>query len=425
MNRRSFLATAGAAALAPSVMGQNKAARIFKVALVGCGGRGTGAMRDIHAAAKRLGCEIKITALADFFADKVNKLGDAYGVDPKVRFVGADGYLKAIATDCEIVMLCTPPFFRPLHLEACVAAGKHIFAEKPIATDPRGVRRFLKAAAEAKAKKLSLLAGTCVRHRIDVASQLNPFRAGALGQVRAGRVYRCHGSLRQYERPRRPTDTNAGYLANCWYMFWEMGGDQITEQAIHQVDTANWFIGRCPESALAFGGRWRRPMGDIYDELAIDFDYGDELHVAAYGRHVDGCANPVGTRLVCTDGYISIGGKMKRFDGKDVAPDMASVADFEPSNLVQEHKTNLQALLEGRFLAEGEQLAMATATCVMGTLAAYSGRVVKMRDILENERSEFYDKWNTAFLPEDFERTDDIPLPPDGKAGFVPGVAQA
>ena len=420
VSRRQFMAAAGALAAAPAVLGD--AQKVFKVGLVGCGGRGTGAIQNIMDAAVRLGCKVQLTAAADFFVDKAKAICSKYGVDEKMAFGGANGYKNVIASGCEIVLLCTPPIFRPRQMAACVAAGKHIFAEKPIATDPRGLRAFLKSVAEAKAKNLSILSGTLHRHSNRFLKQIGPMRAGCIGKILAGRVYRCHGGM--WVRPRRPTDTNAAYLCNNWYHFWEMSGDQVTEQAIHEVDLANWFIGRFPVSAFGMGARWRRPagIGDIYDEIAIDFDYGEGLHTTTFGRHMNGCANPFGTRLVGTEGEVSVGNTFKRWDGKPVEEDLDAIKGRPDSGLVAEHVDFLSGLLSGNYLNEGEQVAMSTATCIIGTLAAYSGRTVRMKDVLENTRSEFYDGWNAAFTPEQFEETEDIPLPKEG-VGIVPGKA--
>ncbi len=419
-NRRQFMVAAGAMAAAPAVLGEAKKA--FKVGLVGCGGRGTGAIQNIMDAAKRLGCEVKLAAAADFFPEKAKAICAKYGIDEKFAFGGASGYLNVIATDCDIVLLCTPPFFRARQAAACIAAGKHIFAEKPVATDPRGLREFLKVVADAKAKNLSILSGTLHRHSNRFLRQIGPIQKGAIGKIMAGRVYRCHGSM--WVRPRRPEDTNASYLANNWYHFWEMSGDQVTEQAIHEVDLANWFIGRFPLSAFGMGARWRRPagIGDIYDEIAIDYDYGEELHVTTFGRHMDGCANPFGTRLVGTEGDISVGGRIVRFDGKPVAEDLARIEGRDDNGLIMEHADFLAGLLTGNYLNEGEQVAMSTATCIMGTLAAYSGRQVRMKDLLENEKSEFFNGWNAGFTAQLFEETNDIPMPKEG-VGIVPGKA--
>ena len=179
-SRRQFMAGAGALAAAPAVLGDAK--KVFKVGLVGCGGRGCqwrggvcgqmvdgawrggGAIHDISQAARRLGCRVQLVAAADFDRQRAVDVCRRYGVDEKMAFGGANGYKDVVAADCDIVLLCTPPLFRARQAAACVAAGRHIFAEKPVATDPRGLRAFLKTVADAKAKNLSILSGTLHRH---------------------------------------------------------------------------------------------------------------------------------------------------------------------------------------------------------------------------------------------------------------------
>ncbi len=420
VSRRAFLAGASALAAAPSIsLGQ--AQRVFKFALVGCGGRGSGAVKDITAAAERLGHKAVLVAAADFFQDKAAAVCKANGCDEKFAFGGAGGYRKVMETDAEIVLLATPPIFRPLHLEACVKAGKHIFTEKPIATDAAGLRHFLKGVTEAKAKNLSILSGTLHRHSNRFLRQIGPVQNGAIGRILAGQVYRCHGGI--WVRPRRPNESNASYLCNNWYHFWEMSGDQVTEQAIHEIDLANWFIGRFPKTAMAIGARHRRPagIGDIYDCMAIDYDYDDAVHVQAIGRHIPGCSDRCGTLLVGSEGEVACGGKITRFDGKEVQYDEARIKDRHENGMIMEHWDFLKGILEGKLINEGEQVAMSTATTLMGTFSAYSGRTVRMSDLLTNAESEFYNM-NAKFTAADFEGTEDIPLPAEGVAP-VPGKA--
>ncbi len=422
VSRRAFLAGAGALAAAPAIVrGQQQARRVFKFAVVGCGGRGSGAVKDIMAAAERLGHKAVLVAAADFFQEKAAAVCKANGCDEKFAFGGAAGYRKVLETDAEIVLLTTPPIFRPLHLEACVKAGKHVFAEKPIATDAAGLRHFLKGVAEAKAKNLSILSGTLHRHSNRFLRQIGPVQNGAIGKILAGQVYRCHGGI--WVRPRRPQESNASYLCNNWYHFWEMSGDQATEQAIHEIDLANWFIGRAPKTAMAIGARHRRPagIGNIYDCMAIDYDYGDAVHVQAIGRHIKGCSDRCGTLLVGSEGEVACGGKITRFDGKPVAYDEARIKDRHENGMIMEHTDFLQGLLDGKLINEGEQVAMSTATTLMGTFSAYTGRTVRLSDLLTNADSEFY-AMNAKFTAADFERAEDVAMPPEGVAA-VPGLA--
>lgn len=421
VSRRTFLAGAGALAVAPAVLGQ--AQRVFKFALIGCGGRGSGAASEITQAAARLGQKAVMVAAADFFQDKAVAACKAHGCDEKFAFGGALGYQKVMETDAEIVLLATPPIFRALHAEACVKAGKHIFAEKPIATDPSGLRQFLKAVEAAKAAKLSILSGTCHRHNNLSLRQIGPVRNGVIGEIRGGVVYRCHGgmSTANYVRRRRPEDTNASYMANNWYNFREMSADHLTEQAVHEIDLANWFIGRLPERAMGIGARYQRSTGNTYDCFGIDYDYGNGLHIHAVARQINGCFDRCCTLLSGTTGQIDVlGSKILRPDGKsEPFPfDEKAIEGRDGNMYVMEHADFLSGLLSGNYLQEGEQVAMATASGMLGTLAAYTGQMVRMSDLLTNAESPFYNM-NFKIRAEDFEKGD-IPAIEEGKP-MVPG----
>jgi len=422
VSRRSFVAGVGAfAAVAPTIVRAQGAERVFKFAVVGCGGRGSGAAGDITAAAARLGHKAQLVAASDFFKDRAVALCKRNGCDEKFAFGGASSYQAVMESDAEIVLLCTPPFFRPLHMEACVKAKKHIFAEKPVATDPAGLRRFLASVEAAKKADLSILSGTCYRHSSRALRQIGPIRNGAIGTIRGGVVYRCHGGTNTWGNtlPRRDGETNAGYMSRAWYGWRHMSGDNLTEQAIHETDLADWFIGRNPRVAMGIGARHRRATGNGYDCLGVDYDYGDGLHVHALVRQVDGCADRCHAFLTGTEGEITVLGSIKRLDGKAIEPDEKAVEGRDENMMMMEHWDHLKALAEGKRLQEGEQVAMATATTIMGTLACYSGQAVRMTDLLTNTESELYNGWNNPFLPEDFNKGD-VPLPEEHKAP-VPG----
>ena len=423
VSRRVFLAGAGALAAAPSIsFGQ--AQRVFKFALVGCGGRGAGAAREITAAAARLGHKAVMVGAADFFQDKAAAACKANGCDEKFAFSGANGYKRIMETDAEIVLLATPPIFRAVHAEACVKAGKHIFAEKPVATDPAGLRHFLQVVEAAKAKKLSILSGTCHRHNNRALRMLGPVRNGIIGEIRGGVVYRCHGGMSpaNYLRRRRPEDTNASYLANNWYHFREMSSDHLTEQAVHEIDLANWFIGRLPKQAMGIGARHRRSTGNTYDCFGIDYDYGDGLHIHTVARQINGCFDRCCAMLSGTTGQVDVlGSKILRPDGKSepFPYDEKVVAGRDDNMYVMEHSDFLSGLLSGNYLQEGEQVAMATASGMLGTLAAYTGQMVRMSDLLENKESPFYNM-NFPLRAEDFEKGGDVTMVEEFK-GAVPG----
>ena len=416
-NRREFVkgsaVFAAMMAAAPSIVVGQGASRVFKVGLVGCGGRGTGAAGQLIEAAKSLGHEAKIVAFADFLIEKAQGYAKKMGADEKMAFGGGNAYKKVMESDCDIVILATPPAFRPVHLAAAVKAGKHVFAEKPVAVDGLGIRQFLAAAAEAKAKKLSLVAGTQRRHQASYLKQAKALKDGKIGPVVGGAVY-WNGRV-PWTRERRAEDTNASYLCNNWVNWMEMSGDHIVEQHVHNLDVANWFIGHVPKTATGFGGRARRKTGNQYDFFSIDFDYGDGVHIHSMCRQITGCNDFVGERLRTTDGEISGGGKITK-NGQDLA--LEDVGQ-EGNPYVIEHVDLLKGILSGDVMNEGENVAMSTACAIIGRMSAYTGRTVRMSDILENKDSEFY---NMSCKPTavDFEGDKDVELPAENVAP-VPG----
>lgn len=425
VSRRLFLAGAGALSVAPSiVLGQGQ--RLFKFALIGCGGRGCGAARDITKAAERLGHKAVMVAAADYFQEKAAAACKANGCDEKFAFGGPTAYQQVMQTDAEIVLLAAPPIFRPLHAGACVKAGKHIFAEKPIATDPAGLRQFLEVVGAAKAAKLSILSGTCHRHNNRALRQLGPVQNGLIGEIRGGVVYRCHGGMssNNYLRRRRPEDTNASYLANNWYHFREMSSDHLTEQAVHEIDLANWFIGRLPEKAMGIGARHQRTTGNTYDCFGIDYDYGNGLHIHTVARQINGCFDRCCTLLSGTNGQIDVlGSKILRPNGvNEPFPfDEKAIAGRDDNMYVMEHADFLSGLLSGNYLQEGEQVAMATASGLLGTIAAYTGQMVRLSDLLTNKDAPAYN-FKYAIRPEDFEKGEIAQI--EEEKPMVPGAPE-
>lgn len=414
ISRRSFFVGAGALATAPApLFGQ--ARRVFKFAVVGCGGRGSGAVRDFTKAAERLGHKAVLVAASDFFHEKAAAVCKMHGCDVKHAFGGANGYKKIMETDAEVVLLAAPPIFRARHAEACVKAGKHIFAEKPIATDPEGVRHFLRVVEAAKAAKLSILSGTCHRHNNKALRMIGPVRDGAIGQITGGLVYRCQGAPSSSRVFRlKPGDDFAEHLARNWYNFREMSADHFTEQAIHEIDLANWFIGRLPKQAMGIGARHQRATGNTFDCFGIDYDYGDGVHVHAVARQINGCFDRCGTLLSGTKGHTAVlGSKIQTLDGASIPfPfDDGAIAGRDENMMTMEHADFLTGLLSGDLLQEGELVAMATATALCGTLAAYTGQMVRMADLLTNKESPFY-SMNYALRAEHFE------------GGDLPGASQ-
>jgi predicted dehydrogenase len=416
-NRREFIkgssVFAAMMAAAPTIVVGQGAARVFKVGLVGCGGRGTGAAGQIVEAAKALGHEAKIVAFADFFEDKAKGAAKKFGGDEKLAFGGANAYKKVMESGCEIVILATPPAFRPIHFEAAVKAGKHVFAEKPVAVDGAGIRQFLAAAAEAKAKKLAVVAGTQRRHQAGYLKQAKALKEGKIGAVLGGAVY-WNGTV-PWTRMRRPEDTNASYLCNNWVNWTEMSGDHIVEQHVHNIDVANWFIGRFPKTATGFGGRARRKTGNQFDFFSIDFDYDDGVHIHSMCRQISGTSGRVSETFRTADAEISGGGKVTK-GGKDLQLDPAG-EDGNP--YVIEHKNLLKGILSGDVLNEGENVAMSTACAIIGRMSAYTGQTIRMSDILTNDKSEFF-SMNCKPSALDFEASGDVVLPAEDVVA-IPG----
>lgn len=395
----------------PSIVSAQGAARTFKVAMIGAGRRASGALAEMTEAAAKIGHKVQLVAAHDYFLAEAQRRCKQFGCDEKFAFSGGDGYKKLLEMgDVEIVILGAPPAFRPLHLDACVKAGKHVFAEKPIAVDPQGIRKVLESTAAAKAKQLTLVVGTQRRHQGSYMQQALAFQKGELGTIRGGAIYWCQarGSIRQ----RQPDVTNAEYMANNWMNWAEMSGDHICEQHVHNIDVANWFIGRYPRTAMGVGARVRRPTGNQYDFFSVDFDYGEGLHIHSLSRQIPKCADRVGEIFSTERAEISGGGKIRRYDGKEVKLEEVG-NDGNP--YVNEHSALLDSVIHGKQLNEGETIAHATAAAVMGRISAYTGQVVRMSDIISNDKSPFY---NMNFKPAaiDFEGAADVALPEEGVA---------
>jgi predicted dehydrogenase len=398
-------------AAAPTIVRAQGASRTFKIGIIGSGRRAAAAFENMTEAAKKMGHTIQLVAAHDYFLEEAQKTCKKFGCDEKFAFGGGDGYKRLLEMpDVEIIITAAPPAFRPIHLAAAIKAGKHVFAEKPIAVDPQGVRQVLLSAAEAKEKKLTLVTGTQRRHQGSYMAQAIALQKGQLGTIRGGNIYWCQarGSI----RPRKPGATNAQYMANNWMNWAEMSGDHIVEQHVHNIDVANWFIGRTPRTAMGVGARIRRPTGDQYDFFSVDFDYGEGLHIHSLSRQIPGCADRVGELFSTDQAEISGGGKVTRFDGKEVA--FEEVGN-EGNPYVNEHSALLDSVINGKMLNEGETIALSTTAGIMGRLSAYTGQVVRMSDILTNKESAFY---NMAFTPAalDFEGAADVTLPEENVA---------
>ena len=420
ISRRDFVQTALGASVAlsaPTIIGgaARGQGKTFKVGLIGCGGRGRGAAVGALEAGKILGFDVRIVATADYFKERALQAGKQLNVPPEKCFGGPTCYQALLKTDAEIVLMATAPLFRPLHLEAAVKAGKHVFIEKPVAVDPPGCRRVIAAGQEAEKKGLVITAGTEMRHDWDYIKTHQAVAVEkALGRLYAGRVSFCIAHM-FWSKPINPK--TADDLVRSWQNWIALSGDHLVEQHVHNIDIANWFCGGPPVSAVGFGGRARRPAGDMYDFFSVDYDYGDGVHIHSMCRQINGCWNWTGHDFVYEKGHT---------DGSDHATPQKSPipADLPqgPSSHIQEQIDTLYYVNKGRPVNQARAVAESTATAVMGRISAYTGQQVSWQQIMGDPNASG-DLYNLTLKPtaEDFEKgTVEIPVenvvPIPGKA---------
>ena len=413
--RRTTLKTATLAGTAVGLAGMAAHAapgKKIKVALVGCGGRGKSDLKRFLGACEILGLECEVVALADAFEDAMKTASHAFEVPGRRCHVGFDAYRKVAKSDAEYVLLVTPPLFRPLHLEAMLKAGKNVFVEKPVAVDPVGCRKVIELGELARKKGLGISAGMQRRHSAGYIRNKALIEAGAIGEILGG-IVSWNGRV-PWIHERKDGWSDADYLARNWLNWIEMSGDHICEQHVHNLDVANWFIGRTPVSAVGFGGRARRESGNSFDFFSVDLDYGDNVHIHSQCRQISGCFNRVGEELRGSKGVVYGGGKLKG-DSSITVPDPKSDTNNES---VQEMIDMIRGVRSGNPLNEAQMVAEATATAIMGRIACYSGKMVRWSDLMQNESSEWFN-YTCGIAAEDFE-TGRVKLPAENVAP-VPG----
>ena len=418
VTRRDFLKSTAAAAAAAQVFAvlpsrAQTAGKKFKVGLIGCGGRGTGAMKDHLAAAKHLGIEIEVIAVADFFEDRAKGAAKSFGVPESNAFWGPTAYQKVATGPADIIVTAAPPGFRPVHFELCIKSGKHVFAEKPVAVDPPGIRRWLAAGEEATKKGLTVVAGTQRRHQEGYLKNYEMIKSGAIGRITAAQIYWC-GTV-PWVKNRNPGEDDGSYMAKNWLAFSAMCGDHIVEQHVHNLDVALWYIGRPPKSALGFGARTRRKTGDVYDFFSIDYDFDEDVHVHSMCRQISGTYGRVSEYFVGSEGAAPGSGRISRLDKKALTEPTIKVTDGNP--YVEEHVALLTAIATGKPINAAQAVGEATAAAIMGRISAYTGQMVTWNDIMKKADSAFYN-YKCGPQPEDFENgtakapKDDVaPLP--------------
>ncbi len=396
-SRRTFFKTGAAAAGTFAALGNlpmvhGSSSNTWKLGLVGCGGRGRGAAENICEAAGT-SYSVKLHAVADAFESRINDaLGYLEGAEPckgridvgDRKFVGLDAFQKVIDS-CDIVMLATPPGFRPQHIEATIKAGKHLFTEKPVAVDGPGIRKVLAAYEEAKKKNLAVVAGTQRRHQDPYVESMKLIHDGAIGDIQFARVYWNQGNIWAVKREEGWDDMT--YQLRNWYHFTWLCGDSIVEQHVHNLDVANWAIGAHPLSAYGTGGQQvnRAPeWGESFDHFSVDYEYPNGVHVLSQNRQIAGTDSDVNEYIVGTKGkWQSPGYRFETPDGK------TRIKGGGINPYVQEHIDFLQSIETGKPLNELKQVAESTLTAIMGRMSAYTGKRVTWEQALESTLDTF------------------------------------
>jgi myo-inositol 2-dehydrogenase/D-chiro-inositol 1-dehydrogenase len=388
-SRRDFLKRSTAAVAGAALAGGLSVARsahaagsdVIKIALIGCGGRGTGAA--VEALKNKATRNVKLVALADAFRDRVDaclkavqgECKDQVDVPEERKFTGLDCHQKALACDVDMVLLCTPPGFRPMQFEAAVKAGKHVFMEKPLATDAPGVRRIRAANQEARKKGLLVAVGHHLRHEDKHRQVVKRIHDGAIGDLKFLRAYFDTGAI--WVRPRRSDQTEMQYQVRNWYHFTWICGDHIVEQHVHDLDVCNWIHGGHPVEANGMGGRQvctAKDQGEIFDHHAVEFTYDDGVKLFSYCRQIDGCWGSFSQHAHGTKGYAAIEGHGTSELHVDGQPPMRWRRIGDGHQI--EHDDLFAALIAGQPYNEADWAADSTMTAILGRMATYSGQVV-------------------------------------------------
>lgn len=393
LSRRSFVKSStvavGAAVLANSPMCRPLGARVasdtMRIGIVGCGARGLGALRDCLTGAPG----VKIVALADLFQQQVDSVKSRLKLHDVAMFSGFDAFEKIYSVDFDLVILAGPPGFRPAHFAAAVAAGRHVFIEKPVAVDPTGCRAIIETARLAKAKGLAVVAGTHRRHDPGYVETIKRIHDGALGELVAGECY-YNTSNQIWFRPKKDwiaDFTDFEWQCWNWYHWGWLSGDHIVEQHIHNIDIINWAFGGPPAKFTGMGGRQVRGQqpGDIWDHFAVEMEYPNGARVMSLCRQTANTSMRIGERVTGTRGVSDCtrtisGARPFKYEGPTPEPH------------IQEQTNLIASIRSGQLLNEGEQVAISTLTAIGGRIAAYTGREISWRWLVEGSKLDIFPK---------------------------------
>ena len=375
----------------------------LKVGLVGCGGRGTGA------AAQALNADpsVKLTAMGDAFADRLegslnalNGAGLAAKIDLKSdhKFVGFDAYQQVIDSGIDVVLLTAPPHFRPAHLAYAVEKGKHIFAEKPIATDAPGVRSVFATSNLAKEKKLCLVSGLCWRYDYGMRATFDQIKSGAIGDITTIQATYHTSTLKKF--PRQPGWSDMEFQLRNWqHMTW-LSGDHNVEQHIHSLDKVAWAMGdEPPVQCTGSGGRQARTgaeSGNVYDHFSVVYEYANGVKAFASCRQIDGCSNDVSDHVFGTKGTCDIFAHSVKQGGKTTWKFKGQKGDMYQT----EHNELFAAIRSGNPINNGDYMTKSTLMAIMGRMSAYTGKTITWEQALNSKENLTPTSYEWGSLPE-------------------------
>jgi myo-inositol 2-dehydrogenase / D-chiro-inositol 1-dehydrogenase len=371
---------------------------LIKVGLVGCGGRGIGAVNEVLQAAPG----VKIVAIGDLFKEaveagftkinnyvndstigpEIKRLGNVIDIKRENCFYGFDAFEKVIASDVNYIILATPPAFRSQHLKAAVAAGKHIFTEKPVAVDSTGIRTVLAVYEEAVKKGLGIAAGTQRRHDAGYRELMKRVQDGAIGEIITARAYWNQGGL--WKRDRKPEWTDLEWQIHNWIYFTWLSGDHIVEQHIHNVDVINWALGTHPIKATGMGGRQSRTgpeYGHVFDHFTVDFEYENGMHLLSMCRQIEGTDKNVSESLVGTKGTTITQPTRQVITGQN----RWAFNEKSKSAYILEHADLIESIRAGKPINELKTIAESNLTMIMGRMSAYTGKEVTWQQAMDSK----------------------------------------
>ncbi len=387
LSRRDFIKTSAALGAAAWASGTTRmfaaGSDKIRVGVIGCGGRGTYDTTNCLNAAEN----VELVAMGDLFRDRLDRcrrqltkeLGQKVKVTDETCFTGWDVHKRVLSCDVDLVILTEPPQFRPSHLRAAIEADKHVFAEKPVAVDPVGVRSVIESAQLADQKNLTIVAGTQSRRMAHLIEGTKRIHNGDIGQIISGQCVRIGGGMltwSQETKQRQPGWSDMEWQLRRWLFLTWLSGDFIVEMHVHNLDRMNWVMDAHPVQCIGLGGRQVRTgpeCGNVYDHFAVEYEYPNGVRVEYMGAQIDKVTDRQDNRVVGTKGraYTDSGNlfiegdKPFRYDGPS------------PSPVIKQHADQIAAIRNGERLNEGKRIAESTMTCIMGRMSAYTGRALK------------------------------------------------